>query len=132
MMKKLVNGLLILTATVLLAACEPPPAATGDINAIELSQRIDAGEAPLILDVRGENEYAADHLPGAVNVPHTEVITRLDELPADRDTEIVVHCHSGRRAANAIADLQEAGFTNIRHLDGDYIGWKESGLPLDQ
>ena len=122
---------LALIAPVLLGACAPAPAPTGEITRIELEQRLASDSAPLILDVRSADEYGAGHLPGAVNIPHTEVIDRLAELPAERDTEIVIHCHSGKRASMAQAELETTGFSNIRHLDGDYIGWKEAGLPLD-
>ena len=112
------------------AAAEAP--ATGDISATELQQRIAAGNAPLILDVRTPEEYAAGHLPGAINIPHTEVADRLSELQADRGTEIAVHCQSGRRAGMAEEALAAAGFTGLRHLEGDYAGWVEANLPLER
>jgi phage shock protein E len=123
--------LLPLFTAVLLVGCAPAPVPTGDITVIELEQRITTNSAPLILDVRSADEYSAGHLPGATNIPHTEIPNRLAELPADRETEIVVHCHSGRRAAAAQTSLEEAGFSNIRHLDGDFVGWQEAGLPLE-
>ena len=122
---------LALITAALLSACAPAPAPTGEITSIELEQRLAADSAPLILDVRSADEYNAGHLPGAVNIPHTEVMVRLAELPSERDTEIVIHCHSGKRAGIAQTELEAAGFSNIRHLDGDYIGWKEAGLTLE-
>jgi phage shock protein E len=115
----------------LLTGCAPAPTPTGDIAVIELEQRIASNSAPLILDVRSADEYGAGHLPTAINISHTELPSRLAELPADRATEIVVHCHSGKRAAIAQSSLEEAGFSNVRHLDGDFIGWQEAGLPLE-
>jgi phage shock protein E len=114
----------------LLTACEQAPVPTGDIQIAELQQRIAADQAPLILDVRSGDEFNAGHLPYATNIPHTDIAARLNELPADRSTEIVVHCHSGKRAAVAQATLSEAGFTNIRHLEGDFVGWQSAKLPL--
>ena len=64
------------------------------------------------------------HLPGAVNIPHTDVAERIDELSVNNDDEIVVHCQSGKRAAIAQETLEGMGFTNIRHLDGDWAGWQ--------
>jgi phage shock protein E len=120
-----------IAAAGLLAGCAPAPTPTGDIAIIELEQRISSESAPLILDVRTANEYNAGHLPAAINIAHTELPDRLAELPADRETEIVVHCHSGKRAAIAQTSLEEAGFSNVRHLDGDFIGWQAAGLPLE-
>jgi rhodanese-related sulfurtransferase len=75
----------------------------------ELAERIAAGTAPLILDVGSPEEYAAGHLPGARNVPHDALAGRLGELGIARDAEIAVHCHSGRRAAQAEEVLRAAG-----------------------
>lgn len=133
---------LLITSLVLATGCEQPAdpdstaevaaAAAADINNTELEQRIAAGDAPLILDVRTADEYAAGHLPGAINIPHTELAERLAELPTDRGAEIAVHCQSGRRAGMAEETLLAAGFTGVRHLDGDYAGWVEAGLPLER
>jgi len=123
-------ALMVFIAISLLAgyAIASPP--TGDISAAELEQQLTANTAPLILDVRSVDEYDAGHLPTATNIPHTEIADRLTELPADHDAEIIIYCRSGRRAAMAKETLENAGFSNIRHLDGDYIVWKEAGLPL--
>lgn len=130
----LAAGLLVALAT---AGCDSQPgAATGnitdDISPQELLTRIDAEQAPLILDVRGTDEFAAAHIPGAVNIPHTEVSQRLAELPADKNTEIVVHCVSGRRAGLALTDLTAAGYENVRLLEGHFAEWSARNLPLVQ
>ena len=96
-----------------------------------VEQRIAAGDAPMILDVRTPEEYSEAHIPGAINIPHTLLDERMAEIPDARDTEIVVHCFSGKRADIAMAGLKKVGYTNIRHLDGDYEAWKESGRPLE-
>ena len=51
------------------------------ISAAELVERLEAGTAPLILDVRTPGEYSGAHIPGAINVPHDALANRLDELP---------------------------------------------------
>jgi hypothetical protein len=68
----------------------------------ELAARIEAGTAPLILDVRTPEEYAAEHIPGAVNISHTELAGRLAELDAYKNKEIVVHCRSGAMAGKRL------------------------------
>jgi rhodanese-related sulfurtransferase len=113
-------------------ACSPAPENTvGTLSGADLMARLDAGDAPLILDVRSPGEYAAGHIPGAVNIPHDALGVRLDELGADPDREIVVHCQSGRRAATAEQMLMDAGYTGIQHLDGDMAGWRSAGLPVE-
>lgn len=101
------------------------------IEAAELAARIDEGTAPPILDVRSPEEYREGHIPGAVNIPHDELAGRLDEVPARPDEEIVVHCHSGKRAAMAEDVLRESGYTQVRDLEGHWKGWSAADLPTE-
>lgn len=65
------------------------------------------GDAATILDVRGAAEFSAGHLPGALNIAHTRLLDRLDEVPTENAVQ--VHCRSGVRAATAVALLERAG-----------------------
>ena len=60
-----------------------------------------------VLDVRGAAEFDGGHLPDALNIAHTRLLDRLDEVPADGAVQ--VHCRSGARAAAAVALLERAG-----------------------
>jgi len=71
-----------------------------------------------VLDVRPREEFAAGHLPGAVNIPIGQLRTRVDELPRDR--EILVICRSGQRAYYATRTLLQKGF-NARTLAGGML-----------
>ena len=106
------------------------PVATATITGAELAARLDGDDAPLVLDVRTEDEFAEGHIPGAVNIPHTELAARLLELPDDRSAEIVVHCRSGKRAKTAEAILLGAGYQRVTDLEGHMLGWAEAGLPV--
>lgn len=75
----------------------------------------------LLLDVRGADEYAAGHVPGAVNVPLTELRRRLDELPAGR--EVWAYCFVGQRAYYATRALLQRGHA-VRNLSGGYRTWQ--------
>ncbi|MCP3999429.1 MAG: rhodanese-like domain-containing protein [Gammaproteobacteria bacterium] len=120
----------LLLFTAILLAGYAPLSSAEDISAIALEQQMSANTVPFILDVRSADEYDAGHVPTAINIPHTEVTNRLDELPDNLDTEIIIYCRSGRRAAMAQATLEKAEFSGIRHLEGDFIGWQEAGLPV--
>jgi phage shock protein E len=121
----------------LLVACAQEPAdmtMEPEIAASELMDRMLADEAPYILDVRGPDEYVAGHLPGAVNIAHTEFLDNSEAalmlLPAQQDTEIVIHCVSGRRSGLAAEALAAAGYTNVRQLTGDFSSWQAGGYPV--
>lgn len=129
---RLQQRLTLLFLAVMLTGCGPAPDnnVVGELSGEELMARLDAGNAPLILDVRTPEEYAAGHIPGAVNIPHDVLGGRLAELGNDRDIEIVVHCQSGRRAATAEKLLIDEGYTGIQHLQGDMAEWHSAGRPV--
>jgi len=111
------------------ACAEAPAPAT--ISQQDLAARIADASAPVIFDVRSEDEFASGHVPGAINLPYDQIADRLADQNLDSDDEIVVYCESGRRAAVAEETLRQAGFTGVRHLEGDMRGWRESRLPCD-
>jgi rhodanese-related sulfurtransferase len=83
-----------------------------------------------VLDVRTPQEYAAGHVPGAVNVPHDQVGTRLAEVPRDKD--VVIYCRSGRRTGLAAGVLGASGYTRLSHLEGDMNAWLDRNRPLEK
>jgi rhodanese-related sulfurtransferase len=89
-----------------------------------------ADRSLVVLDVRTPEEYAAGHLPGAVNIPHGELAARIGELAGARDRDIVVYCRSGSRSAQALEVLDKAGFKRVFHLKGDYTRWSEEKRPV--
>jgi rhodanese-related sulfurtransferase len=96
-----------------------------------LSERIAwADPSLLLLDVRTPEEYAGGHLPGAVNIPHTELAARVAELDDARERDIVVYCRTGSRTAQALEVLGKAGFKRLFHLEGDYVRWSEEKRPV--
>ena len=94
-----------------------------------------------IIDVREPDEYAAGHLPGAVNIPrgvlefqveaHPAVANVVDPALSHKEQPVLVYCRTGGRAALAACALQELGFTNVRSIEGGISAWIDAGLPLD-
>ena len=82
--------------------------------------------------MRTAKEYNQGHVPGAVNIPHKQVEDRLAELIASKDKDIVLYCRSGMRAGVAKSILEENGFSKLGHLKGDFLGWQDSGLPIEK
>ena len=101
------------------------------IESSALVARIESGSAPVILDVRTAEEYAAGHIPNAINISHTELGERFSELEELKNNEIVVYCRSGHRAGLAEAVLLDAGFTSVRDLEGHMLQWEENGYPIE-
>ena len=119
-------GLAVLGLCAPLACAEPP----ASISQQDLLRALESEEPPLVLDVRTPGEFAGGHVPGALNLPHTEVASRLEEIRPAEGREVVVYCESGRRAGMAEEVLRGAGIGGVRHLEGDMRAWRGSGLPL--
>lgn len=91
------------------------------LEAVTFAEAFDGGAPAFVLDVRGASEFDDDHVPGAENIAHTRVATRLDDLP--RDVPLTVHCATGVRAAQAAAFLQRQGF-RVRFVNDDLARWR--------
>jgi rhodanese-related sulfurtransferase len=88
----------------------------------------DLGGDALLLDVREPDEWAAGHIDGAVHIPMSGLMARVDEVPQDRD--VVVVCKVGARSAQVTAFLRQRGWETVRSLEGGVIAWVEAGRPL--
>ena len=99
-------------------------AAGSTILATELKAKIDAGEDFLLVDVREPAEYEIVSIPGAVLIPKGEILngSALADLPQDK--QIVLHCKSGVRSAEALAALKSAGLGNSVHVQGGVLAWQ--------
>ncbi|MDR0253516.1 MAG: metalloregulator ArsR/SmtB family transcription factor [Brucellaceae bacterium] len=83
-----------------------------------------------ILDVRPEDEFASGHLPGAINIPFTELEARLSEL--SREQEVVAYCRGSKcvLSPNAVSVLQQKGL-RARYLQDGFPSWKAAGLDVE-
>lgn len=91
-----------------------------EITARDLKEKLDHGEDIFILDVREPHEYQICNLKGHL-IPVGELPRRVHELDSARD--IVVHCKSGKRSAQAVDFLRQAGFRKVYNLHGGILSW---------
>jgi hydroxyacylglutathione hydrolase len=100
------------------------------IDPDSLAERLDREEAPIVLDVRGDDEFAEGHIPGSVHVPYSQLIQRLDELPRERT--IAAICSGGKRSALAASLLQREGFERLLHVANGGVGtWRRRGHRIE-
>jgi sulfur-carrier protein adenylyltransferase/sulfurtransferase len=92
----------------------------------ELKARLDRGDDLFILDVREPHEYQICNLEGTL-IPLGELSRRVNELDSSR--EIVAHCRSGKRSAEAVEFLRKAGFRKIWNLKGGILAWSDEVDP---
>jgi sulfur-carrier protein adenylyltransferase/sulfurtransferase len=108
---------------------EEAPAAASTVPEItpkELKARLDRGDDLFILDVREPHEYQISQIGGKL-IPLGEISRRAHELDSSR--EIVVHCRSGKRSAEAAEFLRSAGFRKVLNLKGGILAWSDDVDP---
>lgn len=83
-----------------------------------------------ILDVREADEFAAGHLPEALNIPTSKLVERIGELEKFKGKPIIVCCASGIRSNKACAELKKQGFDKLHNLSGGVDAWVGAGYPV--
>jgi adenylyltransferase/sulfurtransferase len=98
-------------------------AAGNTITPLELKHKQDAGDDFLLVDVREPHEFEIVRIPGSVLIPKDRILSgeAFAELPQDK--QIVLHCKSGARSAEALAALHKAGFSDAVHVGGGVLSW---------
>ena len=96
----------------------------------DVKAKLDRGEKFLLIDVREESEYAADHLPGAMHLGKGVIERDVEARVPDRNAPLVLYCGGGFRSALAADNLQKMGYTNVLSMDGGVRGWREKGFGL--
>ena len=94
-----------------------------EIEVTEVKEKLDRGDAFVLIDVREPHEYQICNIPAARLIPLGEVGKRLGEL--DPDADIVIHCKSGMRSARACGILKAAGFKHVRNMKGGILAWSD-------
>jgi len=107
-------------------AASPAQSAVPEIAPRELKSRLDRGDDLFILDVREPHEYQICNLGGHL-IPLGELSRRVSELDSSR--EIVAHCRSGKRSAEAVEFLRSAGFRKVLNLKGGILAWSDEVDP---
>lgn len=92
-----------------------------NIAPVELKDAMESGKKIRVLDVRQPQEYAINRIPNSELIPLSNLEYNLHAL--DRNEEIVVLCKSGIRSAQAVKFLHEAGFQNVKNLEGGIVAW---------
>ncbi len=99
-----------------------------EVTATELKQKMDAGEDIQLIDVRQPDEYAFAKIKGAKLIPLGEIVQRMDEIDAGKET--ILQCKAGGRSAKAIEMLTRAGFKGkMSNLKGGITAWSNEVDP---
>ncbi len=101
-----------------------------EIDPSEVKELI--GEGVAIVDVRGSEEFATGHLPGAKSIPRGHLESRIESAVPDRSAQLILYCASGTRSAYAARTLQEdMGYEHVRSMTGGITLWKDRGYEVE-
>jgi NADPH-dependent 2,4-dienoyl-CoA reductase/sulfur reductase-like enzyme/rhodanese-related sulfurtransferase len=93
----------------------------GDLAEVKVSDARALVESDaFIVDVREPGEFRHGHLNNAVNIPLSQLRDRVSEIP--RDVPVYVHCRSSARSYNAYMALKGFGYTNVKNIQGSFLG----------
>ncbi|HOY85836.1 MAG: rhodanese-like domain-containing protein [Methylotenera sp.] len=113
------------STALLLVGCQPSNIAAMTPNE---AAKMFSEQKAIIVDVREDDEWKAQHIAGAIHIPLAQVESRLGELTQYKDSTVIMQCRSGKRSAKAASTLQAAGFTKVYNLTGGIIAWDKDGL----
>src|SRR6202011_3600796 len=89
------------------------------------------GEGVAIIDVRGSEEFATGHLPGAKSIPRGHLESRIENAAPERSAEVILYCASGNRSAYAARTLKDdLGYEHVRSMTGGITLWKDRGYEV--
>ena len=106
-----------------------------EITVDELFERVNSDQPPVLIDIRGSNDYSGvgdskyGHIPNALSIPILELESHIEDLEAYRDREIVTMCPGGGLSLAAVEILTEAGFKDVKSLKGGTDLWHKKGHP---
>jgi rhodanese-related sulfurtransferase len=103
------------------------------ISREDLNTLITSSAEHTIVEALPKKYFDAEHLPGAINIPHDQVHSAASQLIPDKDAAVIVYCANSECKNSHIAaeTLREQGYTRVYEYAEGKKGWKEAGLPLN-
>ena len=102
-----------------------------ELSVADTRQAVDGGSARLI-DVREDNEWEASHARGAQHLGRGIIERDIETVVPDKDSELILYCGGGYRAALAADSLQKMGYTNVASVAGGWRAWLEAKAPVEE
>ena len=106
---------------------------TKTITREQIKERLDTKEPVMIIEALPQKYFDAEHLPGALNIPHDEIQARAPDMLPDNEAFIVVYCASTdcRNSKIATDTLQQMGYTNAFEYAEGKQHWLEANFPVE-
>ncbi|MGS2742004.1 rhodanese-like domain-containing protein [Halomonas sp. LS-001] len=104
-------------------------ASNNGVTSTEATQLINRKDA-VVLDLRESKDYKTGHIAGALNIPQSNLDSRMNELEKHKSKPVIVVCKHGQSSGAVQAKLAKAGFEHAVKLKGGMTQWQSDGLPM--
>ena len=92
----------------------------------EVNDYLTAGNTPVLLDIRGLDEWERGHLDGAIHIPRGRLEAEIEDRVGDKSEEVIVYCAGGVRSLLGAMSLRELGYGNLISMDGGFGDWEDA------
>jgi rhodanese-related sulfurtransferase len=127
--RHLILCILSATAALGLSACSPSIPPEWRVSLDEARQLLERGEVQ-VFDIREPDEHATGVAQGMKLLPMSQLEKRAGEIPKDPAQPVLIICNTQNRSSKVIEAMREAGWTNVRYVDGGMSQWAQRGWPM--
>lgn len=103
-----------------------------EMSVEEVKAYLDEGNDPVLVDIRGLDEWERGHLKGAIHIPRGRLEAEVEEKVADKSAEVIVYCAGGVRSLLGARSMKELGYDNLISMDGGFGDWEDAHFPFVQ
>jgi rhodanese-related sulfurtransferase len=120
-----------LTTSMLLSACAESGAANDPLRvSLEEGRQLLENHQVTLFDVREPDEHATGVADGAKLLPMSQLQKRVSEIPNDPTQPVLIICNTQNRSSKVAGALKEAGWSNVRYVQGGMSTWAKNGWPM--
>jgi rhodanese-related sulfurtransferase len=100
-----------------------------EMTAREVYDLVAGDGAPVLLDVRGTDEWELERIEEAIHIPRGRLEREIEAKLPEKSSQVVVYCAAGIRSLLAAETLKEMGYQHVISMDGGFESWSDAGLP---
>lgn len=101
-----------------------------EVSVDEAEDLLHSVMAPVLIDVRDADEFAAGHLPHAKHISKGWIEAKINTAVPNKETAVILYCGGGNRSALAAYNLQKMGYKHIMSMAGGFKGWKSANKKI--
>ncbi len=102
-----------------------------ELSVDEVNDYLEEGNTPVLLDIRGLDEWERGHLKGAIHIPRGVLEAEVEKRIPNKEDEVIVYCAGGVRSLLGGVSLKELGYERVISMDGGFGDWEDAHHPIE-